>query len=655
MKLRSTTVSTKFIAALAVITLVVASAILIALVTFDQMQEDYDAVSHQALPMLAITSRLSGTTNAVAAAAPALVQTENEFSRRAIGDRVNDQLSALDRSIDELRSLGLGGTGRDSNILNAVDERRAALDANLEQLNAVVKRRIEIKSRIDQVISRTLAVGERFRDIEARADQIAAVPYGWLIEADWALTSILSLPVAQSTSRIESLKREFDKHSQIALRRYSRRVGQAPLPREVSDANAQFVALTSDAMEIFAHRREILTLERRQRGLLADGARLSSRLSSAVADLFFHVQSKAEARNRGIARLEQESSAILIGALAACLVLVGAMYLYLRGNVLRRLSSLKTAMFSVVEGGRTTIQVEGRDEIADMGRAFQFMIGAISEREQRLTEARNQALQLANDADSANRAKSMFLANMSHELRTPLNAIIGFAEMIQLIRSNPEKDQEYARYIGESGKHLLAVINDVLDFSKIEAGKREMERKQIALEELLQSVIPMIEFQLNEKNQKLDSHFQGDVTIVGDEQALKQVLLNLLSNAVKFSHEGTAISVLGYPEDDGSYIVEVRDRGVGIPASQLTEILKPFHQERNEYQADGSGTGLGLSIADNLMRMHGGEISIDSAVGHGTTARLIFPPDIILGTRPGSAASGVSKGEVVSLRPASRG
>jgi len=654
-KLRSTTVSTKFIAALAVITLVVASAILIALVTFDQMQEDYDAVSHQALPMLAITSRLSGTTNAVAAAAPALVQTENEFSRRAIGDRVNDQLSALDRSIDELRSLGLGGTGRDSNILNAVDERRAALDANLEQLNAVVKRRIEIKSRIDRVIARTLAVGELFRGIEARADQMAAVPVGWLIEADWALTSLLSLPVAQSTSRIESLKREFDKHAQIALRRYSHRVGQAPLPREVSDANAQFVALTRDAVEIFSHRREILTLERRQRGLLADGARLSSRLSSAVADLFFHVQSKAEARNRGIARLEQESSAILIGALAACLVLVGAMYIYLRGNVLRRLSSLKTAMFSVVEGGRTTIEVEGRDEIADMGRTFQFMIGAISEREQRLTEARNQALQLANDADSANRAKSMFLANMSHELRTPLNAIIGFAEMIQLVRSNPDKDQEYARYISESGKHLLAVINDVLDFSKIEAGKREMERKQIALEGLLRSVIPMIEFQLNEKNQRLDSHFQGDVTIFGDEQALKQVLLNLLSNAVKFSHDGTAISVLGYPEDDGSYIVEVRDRGVGIPASQLTEILKPFHQERNEYQADGSGTGLGLSIADNLMRMHGGEISIESAVGRGTTARLIFPPDIILESSPATGASGASTGKIVNLRPASRG
>lgn len=661
MKLQTRTVSSKLIAALAVITLVVSGAIITALLTFDRMQSDYDLVSSQTLPMLATTSRLSGTASAIAAAAPQLAQTESDFSRQTINDRVTDQIATLDAAISALRTAGDAEGGIDFRILTSVLERRDAFAGNLEKLNQAVERRIEIQGMIDRIIRKTFQMGSTLRALEADgASTKQNLPYGWLIEADWALASVLALPVAQSTGRIERLKADFSRHAALAARRFATRLAGGGVSRNLIEINNDYSALVVKAGEAFELRKELITIERRQRGLLADSSRLASRLSSAVADLYFHVQERTEERHAAIAALEAESTALLIGALILAVLLVGGLYFYIHGNVLHRLSSLKTAMFDFVEGGRTEVNVGGRDEIADMGRVFQFMMGAISEREQRLKEARNQALDLANEAEAANRAKSMFLANMSHELRTPLNAIIGFAEMIQMLKTRPERNQEYATYISESGKHLLAVINDVLDYSKIEAGKRDLDHEKLDLPGLVDAVAPMINFQLREKKIRLQTDFQGATEIVGDKQALKQVLLNLLSNAVKFSHPEGRIGITGKPDELGNYVLEVQDEGIGISENQMSEILKPFHQERNEYQADGGGTGLGLTIADNLMRMHGGSIDIRSALGEGTTVRLIFPNDIVLWpdqnlpqeTDPAPLEPAEPK--VATLRPASR-
>jgi signal transduction histidine kinase len=660
LNLQPRTVSSKLVAALAVIALVVSGAIITALVTFDRMQNDYDAVSSRTLPMLAATSRLSGTASAIAAAAPQLAQTDSDFSRQAINDRVTDQFDNLDRAIAGLRVAGDVPGGIDLGILTSVLDRRDAFAGNLTKLNEAVRRRIEIEAEIDRVIRDTFRMGTELRALEADgAKTQGGLPYGWLIEADWALTSVLSLPVAQSASRIDHLRTDFNRHAALASRRFARRLASGGVPRKLIEANNSYQQLVINAGDAFELRKELIGLERRQRGLLADSVRLSSRLSSAVADLYFHVQEQTEHRTAAIAALEAESTALLIGALIISLLLVGGLYVYLRGNVLHRLSSLKSAMFDFVEGGRTEVNVGGRDEIADMGRVFEFMSSAISEREQRLTEARNKALDLADEAEAANRAKSMFLANMSHELRTPLNAIIGFAEMIQMLKTRPERNQEYAAYISESGKHLLGVINDVLDYSKIEAGKRDLDHEKLALSHLVKAVAPMINFQLREKKLRLETDFQGRGEIVGDVQALKQVLLNLLSNAVKFSHPESAVRIVGKPDAAGNYMLEVCDDGIGISEHQLSEILKPFHQERNEYQADGGGTGLGLAIADNLMRMHGGSIEIESAPEQGTLVRLIFPSDIVLGQDTEEAGGSgtvqnAEPAEVATLRPASR-
>ncbi|WP_416899562.1 MAG: ATP-binding protein [Minwuia sp.] len=638
-------VSSKLITALAVITLVVTGAIVLALFTFDRMQTDYNAVARESLPRLAAISRLGSVTSAIASTAPSLAQTKSEFARRAISGRLSDRLAVLDRALQQLREQHVVAGEKDWELIQAVQSRRHELVWNLNALNDAVRERIGIGQSFERLIRDVVRIDNDLQSLEKDGTEIpGGVPYGWMIEADWSLTSILALPVARSGPRIDSLYEDFNRHVARAVERYHSRAALQEMHPRLEQMHLKFEQITEEATVAFDMQRRMLALDRRQRGLLADNARLSSRLDSAVGELFFHAQQEAERRNAAIAQLEQQSTAILLTALVIGFLLIAGLFVYLRGNVLHRLSMLKSAMFDFVEGNRRTARISGDDEIADMGEAFEFMVGAISEREQRLTEARNRALNLAEEAEAANRSKSMFLANMSHELRTPLNAIIGFAEMIHMVRSTPERNEEYARYIGESGKHLLAVINDVLDFSKIEAGKRQLDLERVDLESIVRAVVPMVEFQLSEKKLDLGIDFEEPVFMRADAQALKQVLLNLLSNAVKFSHPGGPIHVTGRQADDGRYLLTVADKGVGISEDELSQIMQPFHQDRNEYQADGGGTGLGLSIAENLMRLHGGTIEIESRRGEGTTARLNFPADMLLeigsGPAPMQAANG---------------
>lgn len=241
-----------------------------------------------------------------------------------------------------------------------------------------------------------------------------------------------------------------------------------------------------------------------------------------------------------------------------------------------------------------------------------------------------QLMEAKEEAEQANLAKTAFLANMSHELRTPLNAIIGFSEMITHFVNKPERNQEYANYISTSGRHLLTVINEVLDYSKIEAGKMELTREDVRFADIVHEIHPLIEFQLKTAGLTLRQEVPQNLRINVDPQALRQMLVNLLSNAIKFSPGGREILLSVRLQPDVCEIAVI-DRGVGIPSAQLDAVMMPFQQARNDYVATGeTGTGLGLAIVDNLMRLHGGTVRIESEEGFGTTVRLLFPADIVV-------------------------
>lgn len=248
-----------------------------------------------------------------------------------------------------------------------------------------------------------------------------------------------------------------------------------------------------------------------------------------------------------------------------------------------------------------------------------------------LTEKlRLQALELnrrTEEAETANRSKGDFLAAMSHELRTPLNAIGGYAELLQLGISGPltEAQHEKLERIQVSQRHLLGVINDILNFSTIEAGKVPYEIGPILVQELIDNCQPMIEPQARKKSLDLNMKAcAAGMTAIADRSKVEQILLNLLSNAVKFTGEGGRIS-LACTQDDGSVRLAVRDTGIGIPPDQIETVFAPFMQLGRTLSSPKEGTGLGLAISRDLARAMGGELSVESVVGKGSTFSLTLP------------------------------
>ena len=243
----------------------------------------------------------------------------------------------------------------------------------------------------------------------------------------------------------------------------------------------------------------------------------------------------------------------------------------------------------------------------------------VRERTAELEVARDQAL-------TATQHKSEFLANMSHELRTPLNAVIGFSEVLleKMFGELNPKQEEYLGDILGSGRHLLALINDILDLAKIESGHMELDIGTFDLPAVLNSTFMLI----RERAKRHSIHVSLDIDhrlggVIADERKLKQILLNLLSNAVKFTPEDGAVSLKAVLQDDGVEI-SVSDTGIGIEPEFQQKIFDEFFQVGGHLKKQ-EGTGLGLAVTKKFVELHGGRIWVQSAQGQGSTFTFTLP------------------------------
>jgi signal transduction histidine kinase len=278
------------------------------------------------------------------------------------------------------------------------------------------------------------------------------------------------------------------------------------------------------------------------------------------------------------------------------------------------------------DGSVAVVSEIGRRFYADDGRMLSAFgtIQDVTERKQ--TEDALRRAQM--EAEIANRAKSQFLANVSHELRTPLNAIIGFSEVMNGELMGPLGSSVYKEYAGdihESGRHLLAIINDILDLSRVEAGQTTLNESTIEIQKLVAACLILVRGKADASGLTISVDVAPMMpVIVGDERLLKQTLLNLLSNAIKFTPKGGAIRIATRVSPAGLEIA-VADSGIGMTESELAKVAKPFVQLENWLVRKYEGTGLGLSIAKAFCELHGGRLDITSASGKGTTATIHLP------------------------------
>ena len=231
------------------------------------------------------------------------------------------------------------------------------------------------------------------------------------------------------------------------------------------------------------------------------------------------------------------------------------------------------------------------------------------------------------EAEEANFLKSQFLANMSHELRTPLNAVINFAYLMSLGVDGPltAEQQDMLNRIGDSGRHLLGLINDILDLAKIESGRIDLFLEKVYLPEVIHGVMSTAVGLTRGKSISLQVAVPDDLPLVqADRNRVRQVLLNLVSNAAKFTDEGD-ITVRAASDGEQWVTVSVTDTGIGIRPEDIPRAFSEFVQLDGHMARRTGGTGLGLPIAKKFIEMHGGQIWVESEPGKGSTFYFTLP------------------------------
>jgi signal transduction histidine kinase len=424
----------------------------------------------------------------------------------------------------------------------------------------------------------------------------------------YSVASALLVPdeptMAATTRQLSQFGYDFD-HLQFVAN------DEADLLRQVQETYDAFhevvieaVGLTRDGNVVAARELQVS-----QAGPLADRLqRLTDQLvNKAEADMVTSVEAS---------RTAYETSVLVVAGFGAVsIALALALGYAISWSLIGPVRQIEARLDQIAAGDFShQVDVPNRDEL-----------GALATDLNRMSQELGRAY---GRLETANRHKSQFVASMSHELRTPLNAIIGFADVLQEQLFGPlnARQQRYVQHIAGSGRHLLALINDILDLSKVEAGRMELELAPVALGELLENGLTMLRGRATSHG--IELHLQLDPRIAcvqADERKVKQIVFNLLSNAVKFTPDGGRVDIVLQAVAGDTVQISVRDSGPGIAPEDRERIFEEFEQAGRGVLRAQEGTGLGLAVAKQMVELHGGQIWVQSQPDAGSTFSFTLP------------------------------
>ncbi len=316
---------------------------------------------------------------------------------------------------------------------------------------------------------------------------------------------------------------------------------------------------------------------------------------------------------------QRASLTAIVFLVLVSLLLLAITQLSMKRLIVGPLDALTHHVGSLQDGEDLTnrVHVSREDEIGVLASEFNALMDRLEISRDALVATRDEAMQ-------ATRAKSQFLANMSHEIRTPMNGVIGMTELLLRSDQLQDADRHHAETVQSSAQSLVTIINDVLDFSKIEAGKFTLHPKPFRPRECLDEITEMLAHSADEKGLELCSEVAPDVPeyLVADSARLRQVMINLVGNAIKFTETGTVkISITSEISNPDRTRVRfsVSDSGIGVPEIDRELIFDSFSQSDDSNSRHFGGTGLGLAISSRIVRLMGGTIELDTAVGQGST------------------------------------
>ena len=324
---------------------------------------------------------------------------------------------------------------------------------------------------------------------------------------------------------------------------------------------------------------------------------------------------------------------LLSTALLTALLIMSGSYVIVRYVIVKPVKHLKEVADAISAGElNVRSEIQTGDEFEDLSNAFNRMLRNLVAMQDRLRKVNNDLDRKVDELAQANlalyesnRLKGDFLARISHELRTPLHSILGFSEVLRSATGLTEKQQRWVTNIRTSGEQLMALISDILDLAKIEAGKMQISVKTFDVIDAAEGVLTMFRQMAEKKNIDLRATYAASVPkLRQDVGKLQQILTNLVSNAIKFTPEGGRIT-LEIDAEGPQVVLVVRDTGVGIAPEDQDLVFEKFRQAGNIMTREYGGTGLGLSIVRELSKLLGGDVSLESELGRGSTFTVRLP------------------------------